>query len=79
MIKLSNQIFKISCLLAVLFMMSCGEKEVKEEVILRPVKYSEVTYLGGEKTRQFSGTAKTEKIVNLSFRSSGIITKLDMN
>ncbi|MFK7780886.1 efflux RND transporter periplasmic adaptor subunit [Psychroserpens sp.] len=59
-------------------LISCGEKEVKEEVILRPVKYTEVSYLGGEKSRQFSGTAKTEKIVNLSFRSNGIITKLDM-
>ncbi|WP_033956277.1 efflux RND transporter periplasmic adaptor subunit [Psychroserpens jangbogonensis] len=63
----------------VILLMSCGEKEVKEEIVLRPVKYSEVSYLGGEKTRQFSGTAKTEKIVNLSFRSSGIVTKLDMN
>ncbi len=75
---LSNRIFKISSLFIVLLLMSCGEKEVKEEVVLRPVKYSEVSYLGGDKTRQFSGTAKTEKIVNLSFRSSGIITKLDM-
>lgn len=78
MIMLSNQIFKISSLALVLVLMSCGEKEVKEEIVLRPVKYSEVSYLGGDKTRQFSGTAKTEKIVNLSFRSSGIITKLDM-
>ncbi len=62
----------------VLLLMNCGEKEVKEDVILRPVKYSEVSYLGGEKTRRFSGAAKTEKIINLSFRSSGIITKLDM-
>ena len=79
MIMLSNRIFKISSLATVLLFMSCGETEVKEDVILRPVKYSEVSYLGGEKSRQFSGTAKTEKIVNLSFRSSGIITKLDMN
>jgi RND family efflux transporter MFP subunit len=57
---------------------SCGEKEIKEAVVLRPVKYSEVSYLGSDKARQFSGTAKTEKIINLSFRSSGIITKLDM-
>ncbi|MDT0559028.1 efflux RND transporter periplasmic adaptor subunit [Ichthyenterobacterium sp. W332] len=62
----------------IFLLLGCGEKEVKEEVVIRPVKYSEVTYLGGEKARQFSGTAKTEKIVNLSFRSNGIITKLDM-
>jgi RND family efflux transporter MFP subunit len=75
---LSNRIFKISSLLIALFIISCGEKEVKEEVVLRPVKYAEVSYLGGEKARQFSGTAKTEKIVNLSFRSSGIVTKLNI-
>ena len=75
---LTNRIFKISSLVLVLLLMSCGEKEVKEEVVLRPVKYSEVSFLGGEKSRQFSGTAKTEKIINLSFRSSGIVTKLDM-
>ena len=62
----------------VFLLLSCGEKEVKEEVVLRPVKFSEVSYLGGDITRSFSGAAKTEKIVNLSFRSSGIITKLDM-
>ena len=75
---LSNRIFKISRFLVVFILVSCGEKEVKEEIVLRPVKYSEVSYLGGEKSRQFSGTARTEKIINLSFRSSGIVTKLDM-
>lgn len=74
----SNRILKISNLIIVFLLVGCGEKEVKEDVVLRPVKYAEVTYLGGQKARQFSGTAKTEKIVNLSFRSSGIITKLDM-
>jgi len=78
MIMLTHRIFKISSLILVFALVSCGEKEVKEEVVLRPVKYGEVSYLGGEKSRQFSGTARTEKIVNLSFRSSGIITKLDM-
>ena len=78
MTMLSYRIFKISSLIMLVLISSCGEKEVKEEVVLRPVKYSEVSYLGGEKSRRFSGTAQTEKIINLSFRSSGIITKLDM-
>ncbi len=75
---LFNRIYRISSVALMLSMFSCGEKEVKEDNVLRPVKYAEVAYLGGEKTRQFSGTAKTEKIINLSFRSSGIVTKLDM-
>jgi len=56
----------------------CGEKEKPKKEVLRPVKYVEISYLGGDKTRQFSGTAKTEKVINLSFRSSGIITTLDL-
>jgi RND family efflux transporter MFP subunit len=75
---LTQRIFKINYLIILFLLVSCGEKEVKEAVVLRPVKYSEVSYLGGEKSRQFSGTARTQKIVNLSFRSSGIVTKLDM-
>lgn len=58
--------------------MACGEKAAPEEKLIRPVKFEEVSYLGGDKSRMFSGTAKTEKIINLSFRSSGIITVLDM-
>ncbi|WP_411894386.1 efflux RND transporter periplasmic adaptor subunit [Winogradskyella sp. A2] len=60
------------------FFLGCGENEVTEEIVLRPVRTGEVGYVGGDKSRSFSGTAQTEKIVNLSFRSSGIITKLDM-
>ena len=73
-----NRIFKVSSLFIFCFLLSCGENEVKEEVVLRPVRYSEVGYVGGDKSRSFSGSAKTEKIINLSFRSSGIVTKLDM-
>lgn len=70
--------YKHFYLLLFLTIMSCGNKEVKEIALVRPVKYTEVTYLGGNKSRTFSGTAKTDKIVNLSFRSTGIITVLDM-
>lgn len=56
----------------------CGKEEKVKKEVLRPVKYAEISYLGGDKVRQFSGTAKTEKVINLSFRSSGIITALDI-
>ncbi|MEM6514794.1 MAG: efflux RND transporter periplasmic adaptor subunit [Bacteroidota bacterium] len=71
---------KLKCLTPIFFLLilGCGEEEKKEEAVLRPVKFAEATYLGGANTRQFSGVAKTEKIINLSFRSSGIITKLDV-
>ena len=67
-----------SCLILLLFLSTCKENVIETQEILRPVKFSEVSFLGGEKTRKFSGTAKTEKIINLSFRSSGIITEFDL-
>lgn len=59
----------------VLLGFSCKEKEEQKPAPIRPVLYEEVGYLGGENIRTFSGTARTERIINLSFRSSGIITE----
>ena len=56
---------------------SCKEKE-KEPIAIRPVLYQEVGYMGGANTRTFSGTAKTERVINLSFRNSGIIVFFDL-
>ncbi|WP_243398952.1 efflux RND transporter periplasmic adaptor subunit [Hanstruepera neustonica] len=69
---------KIWMLFLTILIMACGKKEETKAEVLRPVKYTEVTYSGGEKVRNFSGTAKTEKIINLSFRNTGIIVMLDM-
>ncbi len=68
----------ILCIITLALFFSCKEKKQEEPTALRPVKFTEVRFLGGEKVREFSGTAKTEKIINLSFRNSGIITKLNM-
>ena len=59
------------------FCFSC-KQEAPEEKVLRPVKYAEVNYLKGDRIRTFSGTSRTERIINLSFRNSGIITRLDI-
>ncbi len=61
-----------------LVLFSCSKEEKKEEKLIRPVKYQQVGFLGGQKVRTFSGTAQTEKIINLSFRNSGIITTFDI-
>lgn len=73
------QLFKkVSILSIVVAFFSCsGEKKVQEEFI-RPVEFAEVSYTNGAKERTFSGTARTEKIVNLSFRNTGILTELDI-
>ena len=57
---------------------SCGSKDDTKEVILRPVKFDVVKDASSGQEKTFTGTSKTEKIINLSFRSSGIITTLDM-
>ena len=57
---------------------SCKKETQKEETVVRPVLYQTVGYWGGGKVRTFSGTAQTDKIVNLSFRNTGIITELNM-
>ena len=69
---------KISSLICFVLLLNCGKEEKVQEVVLRPVKYTEVAYLGGDIAREFSGTAKTEKVINLSFRNTGIITELNM-
>ncbi len=74
-----NTIQRLGFLLVfALILISCGAEEKKEETTLRPVKYMEIGFLGGEKSRTFSGTARTDKIINLSFRNSGIITQFDL-
>ena len=66
------------CITMIVLIWGCGSKEEAKEKVLRPVKFQEVGFLGGQKVRTFSGTAQTDKIVNLSFRSSGIIVVFDM-
>lgn len=55
----------------------CGGEEAPPEKIVRPIVHAEVERVGGATNRTFSGTAETDKVINLSFRASGIITKLD--
>ena len=69
---------RFSILLAIGLLFSCGEEKKAPKKFVRPVKYKELGYLGGEKIRTFSGTAQTDKIIGLSFRSSGIITTFDV-
>ncbi|MGI9545755.1 MAG: efflux RND transporter periplasmic adaptor subunit [Flavobacteriaceae bacterium] len=61
-------------LTGLLFLISACKEKAIEPPPVRPVIYQQVGFLGGENTRTLSGTAKTERVINLSFRSSGIIT-----
>ncbi len=74
--KQFTNIFIVAILASLFF--SCAEEKKPEEKFLRPVKYQEVGYMGGKKIRTFSGTAQTDKVINLSFRNTGIITQFDI-
>ena len=60
------------------FFAGCSEDEPEPEKVLRPVVYHEVGFAGVGLARTFSGTAQTEKVIDLSFRSSGIVTRFDI-
>jgi RND family efflux transporter MFP subunit len=63
------------CLLA----LACGgETPEDNRSDLRPVVSHVVGYARGETTRTFSGSAETGRIVNLSFRNSGVVTVLEI-
>ena len=56
----------------------CGSDEPELEPVLRPVVVEVVGYAGGRRVRNFSGVAESDKSIELSFRSSGILTRLDV-
>ncbi len=57
---------------------ACSEKQEQKAEMLRPVKYKEIGLSSANRSRTFSATAQIERIINLSFRSSGIITELNL-
>jgi RND family efflux transporter MFP subunit len=65
--------------ISLLLLVACSNKtEVKKTERLRPVKYAEVNYSGIGQIRTFNGIARSDKEINLSFRTSGIITTLNI-
>lgn len=64
----------ISAVVFSLMTASCSHTEKKVKKVIRPVQYEKVLFSGDEVIRTFSGTSRTDKIINLSFRSNGIIT-----
>lgn len=56
---------------------SCKDKVENKEEVLRPVKYEVVGTSDAQNVRTFSGVAQASDAIGLSFRSSGIITKVN--
>ncbi len=61
-----------------LLLLSCSDDSEPEVKLIRPIEYQQVAYLGNEKIRVFSGTSRTDKIVKMSFRSNGVLSKLEI-
>ncbi|MEM1321896.1 MAG: efflux RND transporter periplasmic adaptor subunit [Bacteroidota bacterium] len=57
---------------------SCQEAPKVEENFIRPIKYGTIGYAKAKKINTFSGTAQTDKVINLSFRNTGIITQFNI-
>ncbi len=64
--------------LSLIVFFSCSEKKKETVTVVRPVKYQEINYKNAHQSRTFSGIAQTGKIINLSFRSTGIVTELNI-
>ncbi len=58
---------------------SCKEKKVEKKIALRPVTYTVVGKTLNDQHRTLSGVVKAADEIDLSFRSSGIITELNIS
>ncbi|AXG69968.1 multidrug resistance protein MdtE [Kordia sp. SMS9] len=69
--------FTLITIITLFFFTSCEEKKEEKKVVLKPVKYITVGDISTQKIRTFSGKAKAGDAINLSFRSNGVITKVN--
>lgn len=61
-----------------LFLFSCKEEKKEQVEIIRPIKHITIGETSSELTRTFSGVVKASNEIELSFRSSGVITELNV-
>ena len=61
-----------------LLLFSCQEEKVEQAKIIRPIKHIKIGDSNTELTRTFSGNVKASNEIELSFRSSGVITILNV-
>ncbi|MFP2997550.1 efflux RND transporter periplasmic adaptor subunit [Spongiivirga sp. MCCC 1A20706] len=70
--------YPLFLLFTVFTLHSCKEETKKKEEVLRPVNYQVVGTADAQKIRSFSGVARAGDEIELSFRSNGIITELNV-
>lgn len=70
-------IFKFLFLYSIVqLFISCAKEEEQQEEVIRPVRYAEVYYSGGEAFQTFAGVSKAGTESQLSFRVSGVLTSI---
>ena len=75
---MKNAFMKISLVSLVFFCYQCGTKETEKEEVIRPVNYIIVGGDEGTQTRSYTGVAKAESVIELSFREAGIIQQVNV-
>ncbi len=63
---------------AALTLFQCKKKEAEQGEVLRPVKYMTVGAAATHQIREFSGTAKAGNEIELSFRETGVIQRVNV-
>ncbi|MEQ8471516.1 MAG: efflux RND transporter periplasmic adaptor subunit [Marinoscillum sp.] len=66
-------------LLSLILLFGCGDSNEEEKrELIKPIKYGIVESVGGLTTRTFNGITQSGSETNLSFRTGGLITNLDV-
>lgn len=57
---------------------ACSEPPAPKAKLVRPVKSQQVGFFTDSKSRTFTGTSRTDKVIDLSFRTSGVLSELNL-
>lgn len=76
--KTQNIIYTAFIIVVFAFSACTTKKEENKKAPLKPIKFETVDYALGGTNRSFLGTARSNKELNLSFRTSGILTTLNI-
>jgi RND family efflux transporter MFP subunit len=70
----------VATIFSLVTLTGCSKKKKKQvEERLRPVKVGVVHQMGLTQEAEFSGSARSDQEINLSFRTSGILTTININ
>lgn len=69
---------KLIIVFTIMMLTSCSTDEAPETKLVRPILSQKVVYSGAQQERTFSGSSRTDQIVKLSFRNSGVLSVLNI-